>query len=345
MGRDSCEEGEAMRNRHQKNSPRWLIRACCMVGLVFLAGPAWSTFPERPITVVVGSEPGGPIDLAARALAASSEKYLGKPIVVENKGGGGGTVAAAIVATAKPDGYTLCATPNITFGNTPLVQKVPFKPLKSFTPIVGYAIGEHTALLVKSDASWKTAKEFFAYAKSNPGKVKYSSAGIGMSVHVVMEIVARKEGIQWVHVPYKGAAPALTALLGGHVDACSAATNFVPHAKAGLVRVLATHGRARSPYFPDVPTFRDLGYDAISETIHSVAGPASLPGDVVQKLESSFLKGMDAPEFKNTIERIYLSSRPMTAKEYDQHLKDFWFKYEKIFKEMGLITEPATQPY
>jgi len=334
-----------MRNRYEENSPRWLICAYCVVGLFLFASTAWSAFPERPITLVVGSEPGGPIDLAARALAASSEKYLGKPIVVENKGGGGGTVAAAIVATAKPDGYTLCATPNISFGNTPLMQKVTFKPLKSFTPIVGYAIGEHTALVVKSDAPWKTAREFFDYAKKNPGKVKYSSAGMGMSVHIVMETVARKEGIQWVHVPYKGAAPALTALLGGHVDACSSATNFVPQAKAGLVRVLATHGKARSPYFPDVPTFRELGYDAISETIHSVVGPASLPADIVQKLESSFLKGLEAPEFKDTVERIYLSPMRLTSKEYEQHLKDFWFKYEKIFKEMGLITEPATQPY
>jgi len=334
-----------MKNRQRKQGRQWLIRACCVVALFLVAGTAWSAFPERPVTLVVGSEPGGPIDLAARSLAASSEKYLGKQIVVENKGGGGGTVAAAIVATAKPDGYTLCATPNITFGNTPLVQKVTFKPLKSFTPIVGYAIGEHTALVVKTDAPWKTAKEFFEYAKKNPGKVKYSSAGVGMSVHIVMETVARKDGIQWVHVPYKGAAPALTALMGGHVDACSSATNFVPQARAGLVRVLATHGRARSPSFPDVPTFRELGYDAISETIHLVVGPAPLPADVVQKLESAFLKGMEAPEFKETIERIYLSPMRMTDKECEQHLKEFWFKYEKIFKEMGLITEPATQPY
>jgi tripartite-type tricarboxylate transporter receptor subunit TctC len=334
-----------MRNFHQEHGLGRLIYACCVVGLFLFSGTAWSAFPERPVTLVIGSEPGGPIDLAARALAASSEKYLGKPIVPENKGGGGGTVAAAIVATAKPDGYTLCATPNISFGNTPLMQKVTFKPLKSFTAIVGYAIGEDTALLVKSDAPWKTAKEFFAYAKNNPGKVKYSSAGIGMSVHVVMETVARKEGIKWVHVPYKGAAPALTALLGGHVDACSAATNFVPQAKAGLVRVLATHGRARSPHFPEVPTFRELGYDAISETIHSVVGPASLPAEIVQKLESSFLQGMEAPEFKETLQRIYLSPMRLTAREYDQHLKEFWFKYEKIFKEMGLIAEPATQPY
>lgn len=332
-------------NQHQRWGLPWVLGTCCVMALFMVAGTAWSAFPERPITIVVGSEPGGPIDLAARALAASSERYLGKPFVVENKGGGGGTVAAAIVATARPDGYTLCATPNITFGNTPLMQKVTFKPLKSFTPIVGYAIGEHTALVVKSDAPWKTAKEFFEYAKKNPGKVKYSSAGIGMSVHIVMETVARKDGIQWVHVPYKGAAPALTALLGGHVDACSAATNFVPQAKAGLVRPLATHGRARSPAFPDVPTFRELGYDAISETIHMVVGPAPLPEAIVQMLETAFLKGTEAPEFKDTVDRIFLSPMRMTSKECDQHLKEFWFKYEKIFKEVGLITEPATQPY
>jgi tripartite-type tricarboxylate transporter receptor subunit TctC len=198
-------------------------------------------------------------------------------VVIENKGGGGGTVALSVVANAAPDGYTLCATPNVSVVDTALMQKVTFRPLASFTPILGHSLAEHTALIVKSDAPWRTIKDFIEYAKKNPGKIKYSSAGVGSGMHVAMEVVARREGIKWVHVPYKGAAPATTALLGGHVDACSAGIGWQIHAKSGAVRALADHGKKRGAEFLDVPTLWELGYGFSNETIHAIVGPADLP--------------------------------------------------------------------
>ena len=306
---------------------------------------AWSEYPERPVTVILGMDAGGATDVSIRSMAPAVGAVLGKSIIVENKGGGGGAVALGVVATAKPDGHTLFGGQNVSIVDTPLMQKVTFKPLASFTPVVVFAGSEHSALLVKNDAPWKTFKEFMDYAKKNPGKVKYSSAGVGSGMHVAMEVIAHKDGIKWVHVPYKGTAPSRMALLGGHVDACSSGVDWPPFVQSGQLRVLATHGERRSPHFPDVPTLKELGYGFVSETVHSIAGPVGLPPDVVRKLETAFKKGTETPEFKTALEKLYLSPIFMNSKEYDQHLKEKWGRTEKMFKETGIIKEAATQPY
>jgi tripartite-type tricarboxylate transporter receptor subunit TctC len=306
---------------------------------------AWCEYPERPVTVILGMDAGGVTDVSIRSMAPGVGAALGKPLVVENRGGGGGAVALGVVATAKPDGYTLFGGQNVSIVDTPLMQKVPFKPLASFTAIIVFAGSEHSALLVKSDAPWKTFDEFMDYAKKNPGKVKYSSAGVGSGMHVAMEVIAHKDGIKWVHVPYKGTAPSRTALLGGHVDACSSGVDWPPFVQSGHLRVLATHGERRSPHFPKVPTLKELGYGFVSETVHSIVGPAGLSPDVVKKLETAFKKGTETPEFKTALEKLYLNPIFMNSKEYDQHLKGKWGRTETMFREIGIIKEAATQPY
>jgi tripartite-type tricarboxylate transporter receptor subunit TctC len=315
-----------------------------IMALLPFSGAALADYPERPITIIVGFDPGAATDIMTRTLAAGAEKQLGKPFVIENKGGGGGSVALGIVANAKPDGYTLCGAPNVSMIDTALMQKVTFKPLKSFTPIVAHSAAEHTALLVKSDAPWKTFKEFIDYAKKNPGKVKYSSSGVGTGMHVAMEVIAHKEGIKWVHVPYKGSAPATAALLGGHVDACSAGIGYQPHVLSGALRILADHGLKRQAAFPNAPTLKELGYDYYNDTMHAIVGPAGLPPEVVKKLESAFAKGMETPEFKSAQEKLYLNPIHYDSKEYERHLKEKWARTEKMFKETGIIKEAATQP-
>jgi tripartite-type tricarboxylate transporter receptor subunit TctC len=323
-----------------------LAVAAGLVGcLLSFPQPAWSEYPERPVTVMVGMAAGGPTDVSLRALVPAAGQALGQPIVVENKEGGGGTVAASVVAVAPADGYTLFAGQNVSIIDTALMQKVTFKPLKSFTPIMTFAASEHSALLVKSDAPWKTFKEFIEYAKSNPGRIKYSSAGVGSGMHVAMEYIAYKDGIKWVHVPYKGTAPARTALLGGHVDACSSGVDWPPFVQSGQLRVLATHGRERMPSFPDVPTLKELGYGFVSETIHSILGPAGLSPDIVKKLERAFIKSTETPEFRSACEKLYLSLMVMDSSQYAEHLKEKWGRTEKMFIEIGIIKEAATQPY
>jgi len=331
----------------QKLRTLWLasILFFVLAHMIFFVQVARSEYPERPVTVIVAMEAGGTIDVSVRAMAPGASSALGQPLIVENKGGGGGTVALAVIATAKPDGYTLCASNCDAVVITCLMQNVPFKPLRSFTSIMGFAMSEHTALLVKSDSTWKTFKEFIDYAKKNPGKIKYSSAGIGTGMHIAMEVIAKKEGIKWVHVPYKGTAPARTALLGGHVDACSSGLGWLPFVESGALRVLATHGRERLPGYPDVPTLKELGYGFVNDTIHAVLGPAGLPPEVVKKLETAFTKGTETPEFKTAVENLYVTPILLKSKEYDLHLKERWGRMEKMFKEIGIIKEAATQPY
>ncbi len=319
----------------------WSVAVVCVL---FLPCPVQAEFPERPITIIVGNEAGGTADVITRALAVGAEKALGKAILVENKGGGGGAVALGALVSMKPDGYAYCAVPNDALVNTALMQKVPFKPLKSFVPIIGHSASENTALLVKNDAPWATFKEFLEYAKKNPGKIKYSSAGVGTGMHTAMEYVARQDGIKWVHVPYKGTAPARMAILGGHVDACSSGVDWQPFVQSGQLRVLVTHGRKRLPNFPNVPTLKELGYDFVSDTIHGIVGPAGLPPEALRKVESAFAKGVETPEFKTAQEKLSLTPVSYDSKEFDRHLKEHWFKMEKIFKDTGIIKEAATQP-
>ncbi len=333
-----------MRNKRTHSMALSVFTFFAFASVLVCAGVAKAEFPERAVTIVVGMEAGGATDVSVRAMAIGTGAALGKAIVVENKGGGGGTVALGVLISAKPDGYTLVACQNVSIVDTPLMQKVPFKPLASITPICAFAGSEHTALLVKSDAPWKTFKEFIDYAKKNPGKIKYSSAGIGSGMHVAMEVIAHKDGIKWVHVPYKGTAPSRMALLGGHVDACSSGIDWPPFVQSGQLRVLATHGRERMPNFPDVPTLKELGYGFVSETLHTIVGPAGLPPDVVKKLEAAFKKGTETPEFKTALEKLYLTPVFMGSREYDQHLKEKWVRTEKMFKETGIIKEAATQP-
>ncbi len=306
---------------------------------------AWSEYPEQPITILVGMAAGGTTDLLTRAMAPTLSAALGKPIVIENKDGGGGSVAAGLVANAKPDGYTLAVVQNVSIVDTAMMQKVTFKPLASFTPVSVVAASDHSSLLVKSDSPWKTFKDFIDFAKKNPGKIKYSSAGVGSGMHIAMETIAHKDGIKWVHIPHKGSNPARVALLGGHVDANSSGVDWPPFVQSGQLRVLATHGEKRSPYFPDVPSLKELGYDFVSETVHAVIGPAGLPQDVVKKLEAAFKKGTEAADFKKVITQLYLTERYMDSKQFGQHLNEKWPRTEKTFKQLGIITEAATKPY
>ncbi len=302
-------------------------------------------FPERPITALISFAAGGSADMSFRALAIGAEKYLGQTIIMDNKGGGGGTLALANVANAKPDGYTICQAASTGIVRAPQMQKMTYKPLKSFTPIMAYVGAHNSGLVVKTDAPWKTMKEFVEYARKNPGKIKYGTPGVGSAPHHAMEFVAHQEGIKWIHVPYTGSAPAMTAVLGGHIESGSVGPEWVPFAQAGQFRVLGTHEYKRSAAFPNIPTFRELGYDFVNETVFSVFGPAGLPPDIITRLETAFTKGMETPQFKSVCEKLNLIPAYYNSKDYDRHLKELWVSLEKSMKETGLIKEPATQPY
>jgi tripartite-type tricarboxylate transporter receptor subunit TctC len=308
---------------------------------VFAVSPASAEYPEKPITMYVVFAPGGSMDSSARALALGAEPILGKPIVIVNKEGGGGTVGLGVLAGDNPDGYTIAAATSTGILRIPMQRQVPYKPLASFTPIVGYA-AVISALVVNPDSPYKTLKDLVDYAKANPGKIKYSTAGTGSPMHIAMEVIAMKEGIKWIHIPFPGSAPAETALMGGHVDACS--TGDMDKALTGQLRTLAVHSQERMKQLPDAPTLIELGYDYWNDTMFAVYGPAGMSPDVVKRLEEAFIKSVDTERFQRVAGQFMLQPMKMGNKEYTKFLEDSWPKEGERLKAIGLIQAPATAP-
>ncbi|NPU85707.1 MAG: tripartite tricarboxylate transporter substrate binding protein [Syntrophaceae bacterium] len=307
------------------------------------AVPAGAAWPERPVTLLVGFAPGGTMDLSARALARAAEKVLGKPVVVENKTGGTGTVALAALLAQKADGYTLCATPSSVLIRVSQMQRVPFKPLASFRPILGFTTPQ-LGIVVKQDAPWKSLAELIAYAKKHPGGVKYATTGVGSTTHAAVEEIAAREKVRMIHIPYKGSIEALTALLGGHVDFASVTSEFIPSVKGGQARLLVTMGEKRSPKFPRVPTMKEAGYDFTNDAVYAVVAPAGLPPEVAKKIEEAFARAVRDREFLEALDRIDLVPAYYDAKAFQEFLRVQWKIINRHLTAAGLIRQAATPP-
>ncbi|HVE51426.1 MAG TPA: tripartite tricarboxylate transporter substrate binding protein [Casimicrobiaceae bacterium] len=268
-------------------------------------------FPNRPVTLIVPWPAGGSTDQVMRALAQATEKHLGQPIVVENKAGAAGTLGATAMVTAKPDGYTVTQIP-ISIFRLPHTTKVGFDPLNDLTYLIGVS-GYTFGVAVRSDAPWKTFQEMVAFAKANPGKLTFGTPGANTSLHITMEEIAYRYGIQWTHVPFKGNADNMQALLGGHVDSSADATGWGPHVDAGKMRLLVTWGGQRTKRWKEVPTLKELGYDIVSTSPYGIAGPKGMDPKIAMILHDAFKKGMEDPIHMQAMEKydqdlIYMSS-------------------------------------
>lgn len=278
------------------------------------------------------------MDISTRILASKAEKFVGQPLLISNNGGGGGSVALGIVAKEKPDGYYLAGCTSTGLIRIPQFRTVPYK-LDDFVSIMHFGAPQ-TGLVVKADSPFKSLKDLVDYAKKNAGKVTYSSTGVGSPMHLAMEYVGKQEGIQWTHVPYPGSTPALTALLGGHVTAQSGSTEWIPQIKAGAVRLLGTHGEKRMKLFPDVPTFRELGYDFINETVFMVAAPKGTSSPIVKKLEEAFRKAMEDPEFIQTMEKMEIEVTYRNSEDTKKYLEEAYARLGKMILELKIPKEP-----
>jgi tripartite-type tricarboxylate transporter receptor subunit TctC len=254
-------------------------------------------FPEKPVTIIVPYAAGGGTDLTARALAKEVEKHLGQSVAVVNKPGGTGSVGMTEGATAKPDGYTttmvtveLTTTPHL--GLTPLTYK-------DFRPVM-QANFDSAAITVNADAPWNTIEEFIEYAKANPGKIRVGNSGPGGIWHLASAAFEKGTGVQFNHVPYDGAAPAITALLGSHIEAVSVSPAEVKaHVDAGKLKTLAVMSEERAAALPDVPTLNELGITGVISVgpWRGIAVPKDTPDDIVKVLEDAFQKGAKEPGF------------------------------------------------
>jgi tripartite-type tricarboxylate transporter receptor subunit TctC len=278
------------------------------------------------------------MDISTRVLSSKAEKFLGQPFLISNNGGGGGSVALGIVAKERSDGYYLAGCTSTGLIRIPQFRPVPYK-LEDFVPIMHFGAPQ-TGVVVKADSPFRTFKDLVEYSKRNSGKVTYSSTGVGSPMHLAMEYVAKQEGIQWTHVPYPGSTPALTALMGGHVTAQSGSTEWIPQIRAGEVRLLATHGEKRMKIFPDVPTFRELGYDFINETVFMVAAPTGTPSPIVKRLEEAFHKAMDDPEFIQLMEKMEIEITYRNSEDTKKYLEEAYARLGKMIIELKIPKEP-----
>jgi tripartite-type tricarboxylate transporter receptor subunit TctC len=278
-----------------------------------IAGPAVAQeYPSKPITMIVPFPPGGVADIVGRPLAAQMEKSLKQPIVVTNRTGAGGAVGMAAVAKSAPDGYTILmglSSISIFPVSDRIMGRTPAYEMKDFAPIA-LVTADPTVLVVSADSPWNTLQEFVASAKAYPGKINYSSSGVYGTLHVAMEIFAHAAGIQLFHVPYQGGGPAVTALLGGQVHAlASGPAAAIGQIRAGKMRALASWSTERLALLPEIPTFKELGYNAEFYIWSGVFAPAAVPAPVLDRLRIAVRDAATSAEFKAVMEKV---STPVT---------------------------------
>jgi tripartite-type tricarboxylate transporter receptor subunit TctC len=314
--------------------PHALRRTLATLAACLATAAVAQPFPNKPITLIVPWPVGGSSDLVLRSFAEAAGKQLGQTVVVENKPGASGTLGAVAMVNAKPDGYTLTQTP-ITVFRIPHLQKVAFHPINDLNYIIGLT-GYTFGVVVRSDSQWKTFKELLDYAKANPGKVSYGTPGAGTSLHITMEEIAANAGVKFLHVPFKGVAENVQALLGGHIDVTADSTGWAPQVDSGRARLLVTWGAERTKRWPTVPTLKDLGYGIVSDSPFGIAGPKGMDPAVVRALHDAFRRAMDDPNYLKTLERYDQPTKYMTGEEYTAYAKKQFETDRVMMEKLGL---------
>jgi tripartite-type tricarboxylate transporter receptor subunit TctC len=294
-------------------------------------------YPEKPIKIVVPYPPGGATDIHARIVISASSAYLPQPFTIVNIGGAGGAIGTAEVAKAKPDGYTLGMCVNATNTYIPLSQKVPYSR-ESFIPIAQLSASP-TILGVNAASPFKTLQDFIDRAKKEPNVLKYSTAGVFSSHHIPAALFAQKVGIKIKHIPYAGGAPALTALLGNHVDLNpNFPATFASPIQGGLVRPLAVTSDQRLKAYPNVPTLKELGIDVDVVQWHAVMAPKDTPEPVVRILREAFKKICADKVFLTMMEKMGEEVKYVDGAEFDKFWTKIWQETQELFAS-GVMTK------
>jgi tripartite-type tricarboxylate transporter receptor subunit TctC len=312
-----------------------------MLGAVALAGAAAQTFPTKPIRIVVPYAAGGITDILARALGQKLGEALGQPIVIDNRPGANSQVGAEIVARAAPDGYTLMITADTTFVMAPhLMPKLSYDPLADFVPVSGLGISPQ-ALVVHPSVPANTVGELIALARAKPGEFNYGTFGVGSSGHLNIELLQSLTGAKFTAVHYKGAAPALTDLLGGHIQMMIVSIGLITQGwQAGQLKVLGFGSEKRIAQYPNVPTIGETlpGYEAASW--YGLAAPAGTPREIVDRLSGETQKIFADPAFREKfLAPSMIFSIAGTPEQFAQRIKSDYVKWGKVIKEAGVKVE------
>ena len=294
-------------------------------------------WPQRTTTIICPFSAGGNTDNIARMAAQRLTDTLGKQFIVENKPGAGGAIAADLVAKADPDGYTLFIAALPVMAIVPVINKVRYDSVKDFAPICNIATNAFV-LVVGKDSPAKNLKEFIALVKASPGKLTYSSAGVGSLNHLSMALFLKKAGLEMIHVPYKGNAPALADVVGGHVTAMfSNFSDALPQAKGGNVRMIALSSDKRSPLASDLPTVAESGFPDYSIlTWNGLMAPAKTPKPVVDKIAATLIAAVKDPEFASRLSKFGVDPLGSTPAEYEAMLKRDVATWQEAVQVAGL---------
>lgn len=296
-------------------------------------------YPVRAIKLVVPYAAGGPTDVLGRIVADFLSRDLKQTVVVENKPGAQGAIGAEMVARAEPDGYTLFVTAaSIIVLNPLLYKKLPYDPQKDLR-MLSLITDLPVVMEVHPSVPAKTVKEFVAYAKANPGKLNFGSAGTGGTIHLAGEMFKQITGVEMTHVPYKGAGPALTDLLSGNIQVMfDTLSTALPPIKSGMLRPLGVSSKERSPDLPDVPTVVESGYPDYQVSVwYGLSGPAKLPEDVAAKITASMDRGLNDDAFRASLEKIgFPVFRPRSAAAIKEFVDEDRARWSKVIKAMNI---------
>ena len=312
--------------------------AAAALGWMSLATQAQQPWPTKPVRLIVPYAPGGGTDTIARPWADKLSQAFGQQFVIDNKGGAGGSIGTEAAAKAAPDGYTFLLAPNGPLLVLPHLRKMPYDPFKDFVP-VGRTGDLVAGFVLHPSIPATNIKELVDYAKANPGKLNFGSAGLGTGTHLRIEMLKLRAGVNIVHVPYRGSAEALNDLLGGHVQMMNEIVSL-PHAKAGKLRLLAISYPSRHPDFPDVPTLAEQGYPNSDVPIwYAIWAPQGTPQAIVDRLNAEMVTITRSPEMQQRMREISVVIPPQTPAEITATMQADNALYADLIKRAGVTLE------
>jgi len=310
------------------------LAAAAMLGSFALAGAALAQqYPDRSVRVLVGLAPGGGTDSVARVITQKLSDVFGQSFIVDNRPSAGGNVAGELAARASPDGYTLLVATPTHVTNPSLYSNVRYDVIRDFTG-VALIVNAQYYLSVSNAVPVTSIKELVAYAKTQPQRLSYASSGIGSANHLSGELFKTMAGIDMVHVPYKGGAPALSALISGEVQVSFTSGVVIPHSKAGRLKTLAVTGAKRTPLAPEIPTIAEAGVPGYEVTgWYGLVAPAKTPAAVITRLNAAINRAL--PELRERYANLGMDLGGGTAAEFDAHLKSERDKWARVVKISG----------
>jgi tripartite-type tricarboxylate transporter receptor subunit TctC len=317
-----------------------LLAAAALACFEAVPGRAQQSYPNRPVKIIAPVQPGGGVDLVARTMADQLGKLLKATFIVENVAGGGGVIASQSVAHAAPDGYTLMIAYVGTHGTSPAVRKLPYDAVQDFTPIAMVG-GTPNVLVVNSSVPAKDMASFLDYVRRNPGKLSYGSAGQGSLTHLAMEQFKSAAGFDAVHAAYRGIGPAITDTLGGQTQMMMPGlAAALPHIRGGMLRPIAVTGLTRHRLLPDVPTFKELGYqDFDGVQWYGLVGPARLPADIAAKLNAAVNESLNNPTLRERLAGEALETMPMTPAQFAEFIRADIARWSRLASEHNIKLE------